>query len=121
MRGLTEAERRVIALLAAQLESDAEREQLLADLDHCSVKETVPDGSILTFDIVDYQRPLERGRWQYRQNDGFVVDGTVNDADGSEMEVMLLADANHRVWEFEIVRKKPGSVIKPDWSTFKVR
>jgi len=96
MRGLTEAERRVIALLAAQLESDAEREQLLADLDHCSVKETVPDGSILTFDIVDYQRPLERGRWQYRQNDGFVVDGTVNDADGSEMEVMLLADANHR-------------------------
>jgi len=121
MRGLTEAERRVIMLLAAQFKSEIEREQLLADLDHCSVQETVADGSILAFDVAGYQRPPEHGRWQYRGKGGFVVDGLVKDADGTEMEVMLLADANHRIWEFEIVRYHPGPVIKPDWSSFKVR
>jgi hypothetical protein len=121
MRTLTADERRIIVMLAAKIGSDEERGQLLADLDRCSVKEKVPDGSILAFDIAGYQRPLEQGRWQYRQQDGFVVDGIVKDADGSDMEVMLLADTNHRVWEFEIVRHHPGLVIKPDWSTFKVR
>jgi hypothetical protein len=111
----------VILMLAAKCGSDEERAQLIADLGRCSVKETVPDGSILSFDIADYQRPADRGRWQYRQKDGFVIDGVVKDIDGSEMEVMLLADANHRVWEFEIVRHHPRSVIKPDWSTFRVR
>jgi hypothetical protein len=100
MRRLTEAERQVIALLAAQFESDAEREQLLADLDHCSVHEAVADGSILVFSIAGYQRPPGRGRCQYRGTDGFVIHGVVKDTDGVEMEVMLLADANHRVWEF---------------------
>jgi hypothetical protein len=121
MRALTSDERRIILMLAARFGSDEERGQLLADLDHCSVKETVPDGSILAFDIAGYQRPLERGRWQYRQKDGFIVDGIVKDADGSDMDVMLLADMNHRVWEFEIVRHGIGSIIKPNWSTFKVK
>ena len=121
VRALTDEERRVILQLAAKFASDEERNKLVTDLDRCLVSETVPDGSILSFDITDYQRPPGKGRWQYRQKDGFVIDGVVKDADGSDMDVMLLADANHRVWEFEIVRHHPGSVIKPDWSTFKVR
>jgi hypothetical protein len=121
MRDLTTEERRVILMLAAKFGSDEERAQLLADLDRCSVKETVSDGSMLVFDIADYQRPLEHGRWQYRQKDGFIVDGVVKDADRSDMDVILLADLNHRIWEFEIVRHGFGSVIKPDWSTFKVK
>jgi hypothetical protein len=121
MRTLTADERRIILMLAAKIGSDEERDQLLADLDRCSIKETVPDGSILAFDIAGYQRPLDHGRWQYRQKDGFAVDGIVKDADGSDMDVMLLADTNHRVWEFEIVRHYAGSVIKPDWSNFKIK
>jgi hypothetical protein len=121
MRSLTESERRVILLLADQFKSSEEREQLLVDLDRCSVRETVADGSILAFDIAGYQRSSGHGRGQYRGKDGFVVDGLVKDADGTEMDVMLLADANHRVWEFEIVRYHPGSVIGPDWSTFRVK
>lgn len=121
MRGLTEAERRVILLLADQFKSSDERDQLRADLDQSSVRETAPDGSMLVFEITGYQRPAKPGRWQYRGKDGFVVDGVVKDADGEEMEVMVLADGNHRIWEFEIVRYHPGPVIKPDWSTFKVR
>jgi hypothetical protein len=121
VRSLTDEERRVILMLAEKFGSGEERVQLLADLDRCSVNEAVPDRSILSFDISGYQRPNDPGRWQYRQKDGFVVDGIVKDADGSDMDVMLLADTNHRVWEFEIVRHHPGSVIKPDWSTFRVR
>jgi hypothetical protein len=121
MRALNEDEQRVILALAARFGSDSERDQLLSDLDRCSVNEAVPDGSILSFDIDGYQRPTEPGRWQYRQKDGFVVDGVMKDADGSDMEVMLLADANHRIWELEIVRHQVGSVIQPKWSTFKVR
>ena len=121
MRALTSEERRIILMLAAKFGSEEERRQLLTDLDRCSVKETVPDGSILAFDIDGYDRPLERVRWQYRQKDGFIVDGVMKDADGSDMDVILLADTNHRLWEFEIVRQGFGSVIKPNWSTFKVR
>jgi len=108
-------------MLADKFGSDEERDQLLADLGRCSVSEAVPDGSILSFDIAGYQRPINSGRWQYRQKDGFVVDGVVKDIDGSEMEVMLLGDTNHRLWEFEIVRHYPGSILKPNWSTFRVR
>lgn len=108
-------------MLAEQFGSEDEKEQLLTDLDHCFVSETVPDGSILSFEIEGYKRPPEHGRWQYRQRDGFVIDGTVKDADGTDMEVMLLADANHRIWELEIVRHNTGPVIRPDWRTFTVR
>jgi hypothetical protein len=121
MRTLTSDERRVILLLAAEVGSDEERGQLLIDLDHCSVKQTISDGSILVFDIDGYQRPIERGRWQYRQKDGFIVDGAMKDADGSDMDVMLLADTNHRIGEFEIVRHGIGSIIKPNWNSFKVK
>ena len=111
MRDLIPDERRVILLLATKLGSDEERNQLLADLERCTVEEKVPDGSILGFNITGYERQLEPGRWQYRQKDGFVVDGTVKDVDGFDMEVMLLADSNHRVWEFEIVRHGIGAII----------
>jgi Domain of unknown function (DUF6984) len=121
VRALTTEERQVILLLAAEFNSDEERKQLLTDLDNCSVQETVPDGSMLAFDIADYRRPAESGRWQYRGKDGFPVEGVVKDTDGAEMEVMLLADTKHRVCELEIVRYHPGAVIKPDWRTFKVR
>jgi hypothetical protein len=121
MRTLTGEERRVVLMLAAEFKSDEERHQLLADLDHCTVEATVPDASILRFDIRGYKRPPGHGRGQYGAKDGSEVAGVVKDTDGAEMEVMLLADANHRIWEFEIVRYHPGSVIEPDWSTFKVR
>ena len=121
MRTLTNEERRVIQTLAAEFKSGEERYQLLADLDHCAVEEKVADGSILRFDIDGYQRPPGHGRGQYRGKRGSDVAGVVKDTDGAEMEVMLLADANHRIWEFEIVRYHPGAVIQPNWNTFKVK
>jgi len=121
MRKLTNEERRVVLMLAAEIKSDDERHQLLADLDHCMVEATVPDGSILRFEIEGYQRPPGHGRGQYCGKNAFEVAGAVKDSDGSDMEVMLLADANHRIWEFEIVRYDVGPVINPDWNTFRVK
>lgn len=62
MRALTDDERRVVMMLAAEIKSDEERQQLLADLDHCMVEATVPDGSILRVAIEHYQRPSGHGR-----------------------------------------------------------
>lgn len=121
MRKLTDGERGAIVTLAARLKSEEERNQLLANLDNSAVGEAAPDGSMLAFDIAGYERPAERGRWQYRGKDGFSVEGIVRDADRTEMDVMLLADSNHRVMELEIVRYHPGSVSNPDWSTFRLK
>lgn len=52
---------------------------------------------------------------------GLYGDGIAKDADGSDMDVMLFARANHRVWEFEIIRYHPGPVNNPDWSIFQVK
>lgn len=121
MRVLTDYEREVVLQLAARIASDAERNQLIADLDHCTVEATVPDGSILRVAIEHYQRPSGHGRGLYRAKDDSEVTGVVKDADGAEMEVLLLADANHRLWDIEIVRYHPGSLLKPDWSTFRIK
>ena len=121
MRTLTDGELNAITMLAREIGSVAERDQLLADLKGYTVEATVPDGSILTFSIDGYQRPSDPGQNSFISKDGSEVAGIVNDSDGAEMDVLLLADLNHRVWDFEIVRYDPGVVISPDWSTFKVK
>lgn len=121
MRALTNEERQAIMMLAGKLESDEQRAQLLIDLENSVVKETVPDGSILSFDIGGYQRPPSHGRGQYRAKDGSKVEGVVTDSDGAGLEVLLLADINRRIYELELVKYLPGPVIKPDWSTFRVK
>jgi hypothetical protein len=120
MRALSDDERRVILMLAAEFKSDEQRRQLLSDLGRSSVLPTVPDGSILRFDIDGYSRPASHGRGSYSSKNGGEVSGSVKDTDGADMEVLLLADANHRVFELEIVRYHPGDVVQPNWSTFKV-
>jgi len=121
MRTLTDSERNAILALAAEFKSDVERNQLLADLDHCTVEEKVPDGSLLVFNIPGYSRPPGHKQGLYRAKDGFRAEGSVKDADGAEMDVLLFADQNNRVYELEIVKHLPDSVGKADWSTFKVK
>ncbi len=121
MRALIDEERHAILALAAEFKSDAERNQLLADLDHCAVEEKVPDGSLLVFNISGYSRPPGHKQSLYRAKDGFRVEGSVKDADGAEMDVLLFSDQNNRVYELEIVKHLPDSVVKADWGTFKVK
>jgi hypothetical protein len=121
MRALTGSERNAIKALAAEFMSDEERMQLLADLDNCAVEEKTPDGSLLCFSILCYHRPSGHRQAAFRGKDGFPVEGAMKDADGAEMSVYLFADPLGRIYEFELDRHAAGSVINPDWSTFRVR
>jgi len=76
---------------------------------------------MLMFNVSGYERAEKWRQQQYRARDGFPAEGVVKDKDGADMDVMLFQDQNHRILKMEIVRYHPGPVIKPDWSTFKVR
>lgn len=121
VRALSVEERRAVMMLAAAIKSDGERDQLLADLDNCTVEERTPNGSLLSFDIFGYQRPPGHKQGPYRGNDHFPVEGTMKDADGAEMSVYLFSDINNRVYELELDKHAVGSVTKPDWSTFRLK
>jgi hypothetical protein len=121
MRALTDLERTAIKALAAEFISDEERRRLLADLDNSAVEEKVPDGSLLSFSIPGYHRPSGHRQAAFRGKDGFPVEGVMKDADGAEISVYLFADPLGRIYEFELDRHAAGSVINPDWSTFRVR
>jgi len=79
MRALTDDERKVVLQLAAKIASEAERNQVIADLDHCMVEEKVPDGSLLRVAIEHYQRPSGHGRGLYRARDDPEVTGIVKE------------------------------------------
>jgi hypothetical protein len=121
MRALRDEERRAILALAGEFKSNAERDQLLADLDSCTIQERTPDGSVLTFSIRGYERPAGHRQGPYSGKDEFPVEGVMKDVDGAEMSVYLFADASGRVYELELDKHAVESVVKPDWSTFKVR
>lgn len=121
MRQLSKEEQQAIEKLALEIGSDAERKQLLEDVAVCTLTDAAPDGSILRFCIPGYERPEHPGRGQYRSTEGGEIEGTVRDADGTELEVMLLSDVNRRIFELELVKYTPGGVVRPRWETFRVR
>jgi hypothetical protein len=121
MRKLSSEEQQAVQKLALEFESEAESKQLLEDLNNCSVTSEVSDGSILIFNISGYQRPSNHGTRQFVSKDGLNVEGVVNDDDGEELEVLLLADSNCRIYELELIKYSAGSVIKPKWESFKVK
>jgi hypothetical protein len=121
MRALTDEERGVVLRLSKEIKSPEEERQLLTDLANCTVQEAVPDGSRLRFEVPGYERPTYRGQHGFRGKDGFPVEGTMKDIDGIEMDVYLFADENNRLLELELNKHAPSPVIRPDWSTFKVK
>ena len=69
------------------------RQQALDDIEHCLVEPRAND-EVLTFHIAGYERPSFGGQDTYRSADRFPVEGTVFDADGMRIEVLLLHDKN---------------------------
>lgn len=121
VRHLSDGESKAIALIAETIESHSEREVLLADIRNCTVTSSVPDGSMLIFNLDGYARPEKWQQRQYRARDGFPAEGVVKDEDGADMDVMLFQDQNHRLLKLDIVRYQPGPVLGPDWLTFRLR
>jgi hypothetical protein len=113
-RPLSEGEKSLIARFAEKLD-DAEKEQLLADAAHAMAKNTVADGSIMLFEIVDYpRRPPYGGRCLFR------VEGKMLDSDNAELSVLLHADENGRLLELEFIRWDSNDLLSPQWDTLQV-
>jgi hypothetical protein len=121
VRRLSNEESEAIIAIAGTIESDSERDLLLADIRSCTVTSTVADGSMLMFNLEGYVRPEKWRQQQYKSRDGFRAEGVVKDKDGVDMDVMLFQDQNHRLLKLDIVRYQGGPVIAPDWSTFRLR
>jgi uncharacterized protein DUF6984 len=111
MRGLTDAERRVISLIAERLPSDTRRQQLLADMANAMAEDENVDGSRIVFHINGYQRP------PYKGQHSFGVAGTLTDDDGAEIALDLYADHNDRLLDLELIRAGTGAIKRPDWNS----
>lgn len=114
-------EKNVALAMAGAVGSDMERNQLVLDIQNCTIEDMVPDGSILQFHIDGYERPPFRGQDPFRGEDRFPVEGSIKDADGEEMDVLIFSDYNNRVLELEFIRYADGPMLGPDWSSFKLK
>jgi hypothetical protein len=108
-RSLTETEKMVISRMAETL-PDSKRSQIVADLARASAEPMNDDGTIIRFEIPEYQRPPQTGG-------RVTVDGKVKDRDGAHLDVILFTDENDRLYELEVVRYEVGKVMEPDWTT----
>lgn len=113
-RPLSKGEKSLIASFAEKL-GDAEKEQLLADVAHAMAKKSVPDGSIILFEIIGYTRQPPYGGRRL-----FGVEGTMLDSDNAELSVLLHADENGRLLELEFIRWDSNDLLSPQWNTLKV-
>ena len=114
MRRLSEDEEKAVHLLVSGLD-EIEQQLLLADLLVCSVESVTKDGARLQFIIPGYQRPPYHGQHSYG------VGGALKDKDGTDVDVTLYADENHRILELELIKWGDGPLIKPDWRSFQVQ
>lgn len=113
MRKLTDAEHAALLLMIQRLPQE-QRQQVMSDLEVCSVEEVTPDGSRLQIYIPGYDRPPYRGQHAYQ------VGGHLRDGDGEKVEVTLYADENDRPLEVELLKWGEEPLRKPDWATFSV-
>lgn len=110
-RELTDAEKRVISVIAERLPSGPRREQLLADMTNAVAEDENAEGSRIVFHIRGYQRP------PYRGQHSFGVAGALDDSDGVKIALDLYADHNDRLLDLELVRVGSGPIKGPDWNS----
>ncbi|HZZ04843.1 DUF6984 family protein [Paraburkholderia sp.] len=112
-RKLTDEEKSFIREVAARLDPEDEA-RLTHDLANAHAEPMLDDNSLILFHIDGYQRPQERGQHTYP------YEGTLKDADGAVVDVLLLADAADRLFQLEFLRWGDGPLKKPDWTTLKI-
>lgn len=121
MRKLNPKEKGIALAMANAVGSDIVRNQLLQDIQNCTVEDLVADGSMLRFHINGYARPPFQGQDTFRGADRFPVEGSIKDADGAEMDVLIFCDQNDRILEFEFVKHTGGTVMGPNWESFQLK
>lgn len=112
-RELTEGEKSFIRSIAARLDpTDAAR--LINDFMNVRAEPTLEDGSLIVFHIADYVRPHTRGQHTYP------YEGVLKDVDGAEVDALLFADPDERLFQLEFLRWADGPLQEPDWSTLRI-
>lgn len=112
-RELTDSEKSFIRDVAARL-APTNAARLLDDLTSARAESMLDDGSLVLFHIHGHERPNERGQHTYP------YEGTLRDADGAVVDVLLFADPSDRLFQLEFLRWGDGPLLKPDWTTLKI-
>jgi hypothetical protein len=112
-RPLTSHEQELIYRFAERL-SDPQRRRLLQDAADATAETINADGSIIRFHLAGYERP------PYRGQHSLPVEGTVIDADGASISVLLHQDESDHLYELELVRFDDGDLVAPQWDTFRL-
>lgn len=112
-RKLTDCEKSFIRDVAARLPV-VDGARLLDDMENACAESMLNDGSLITFHIHGYERPKERGQHTYP------YEGTLIDADGAVVDVLLFADPSDRLYQLEFLRWAVGPLQEPNWATLKM-
>jgi hypothetical protein len=112
-RNLTENERAFIAEVARNLAPN-EGAQLLSDLAIAQAQPTLPDESIIRFQLQGYCHPASGGQELYP------FEGVMSDMDGTNLDVLLFTDSASRLYKMEFVRWEGGDLQGPDWTTLRI-
>lgn len=111
-RELTEGEKLFVRAVAARLDA-TDGAILIRDLANASAESMLDDNSLILFHIEGYRRPETRGQHTYP------VEGTLLDADGAVVDVLLFADPANRLFQLEFLRWADGPLQRPDWTKLK--
>lgn len=87
---------------------------MLSDLAIAQAQPTLPDRSIIRFHLEGYSRPATGGQELYP------FEGVMADLDGTNVDVLLFADAANRLYEMKLVRWEGGDLQGPDWNTLRI-
>ncbi|MFM0730639.1 hypothetical protein PQQ52_09125 [Paraburkholderia sediminicola] len=112
-RELTDFEKSFIRGVAARL-APADEARLLDDLEKARAESTLDDSSLTLFHIYGHERSMERGQHTYPH------EGTLRDADGAVVDVLLFADPSDRLFQLEFLRWGDGPLQEPDWTALKI-
>ncbi|MFM0338222.1 DUF6984 family protein [Paraburkholderia fungorum] len=112
-RELTDCEKSFIRDVAARLDP-ADGTRLLDDLANARAELTLDDGPLILFHIRGHERPKERGQHTYP------YEGTLKDADGAVVDVLLFADPSDRLFQLEYLGWGDGPLQEPDWTALTI-
>jgi len=110
---MTRDERGLLLAIADKLNDDS-RTKLRADIELVSSCVTSDDGSFISFELSNYQRPA------YDGHDSFEFQGSLDDSNGVPMTALVNADVNGRLLEIEFLRWGEGGTIVPNWKTLRI-
>lgn len=111
-RNLNSTEREIVRKISLHLPR-SQAESLLLDLSRAKAHVVSGDYSRILFKIDGHNAA-------YNGQEAYPIEARMNDADGSELTVILYKDAHGHLYELEFVRWDGKPVLNPDISSLRV-